>query len=37
MFRSRLKVASVQEKTMDGICQARGFLLGEKNQLQDKE
>lgn len=37
MFRKKLKLASVQEKTMDGISQARGLLLGEKNELQDKE
>lgn len=37
IFRKKLKLASVQEKTTDGISQARGFLLGEKNKLQDKE
>lgn len=37
MFRRRLILALVQEKTVDGISQASGFLLGEKNELRGKE
>lgn len=37
VFRRRLILASVQEKTMDGISQARGFLLGKKKNCRMKK